>query len=53
MEDFGQLEKIITETIKHAFETKHFNFGEFLQQMESGFKNLGFRDAPDTRGGAA
>ncbi len=43
MEEFGNLEQIINETIQNTVSTQNLNLGLFVQQMEDEFKRLGFR----------
>ena len=49
-EFYGNLEKVINDTIQRTIETKTFNFDSFIQLMETEFTRLGFRDNP-TGGG--
>ena len=42
---FGNLEKIIVETLNRALETKQLNLKIFVNQMESEFTRLGFRES--------
>ena len=44
MEEYGQIKKIVDDTIKQAVETKQFIFQPFLQNMEKEFAHLGFRE---------
>ena len=43
MEEYGNLEKIINETIQRTLSTKNLNLILFVQQMEKEFTRLGFR----------
>ena len=51
MEDYGQIEKIINDTVRQAIETKQFNFGALIQSMETEFTRRGFRNHPARGGG--
>ncbi len=50
MEDYGQLEKVVDDTINRTIQTKDFDLISFLQSMKTEFARLGFREPP-ARGG--
>ncbi len=51
MEDYGQLEKVVDDTINQIIQTKIFDSRIFIQNMETKFKVLGFREPPARGGG--
>ena len=48
--NFSLLEEIIKKNIDETIQNKNLNLMKFFQEMEQGFKDLGFRDVNNLGG---